>query len=424
MNKHFFHSGLILFYLLIFFSPNKPIYFSAYIVSTFFFYFGSKNLRLSLLYSLILSLFSDIGIAGSLFLVEPSELSQGAGWQFMPMTILILPLLFLSYREKIKKLHLSDYLPILFLFCSFFSFLFFPYSNVLFGLISLVEIVLIYFLLRIYINKENLKDISILLISMLIFQTIIGLIQFLLKHPIGTLVDTDIISRPFGYTVSEEESLYRISGTFIHPNFFASFLLVATPFLIFAKNKNLILKVFTFLSVIVLFFTYSRAAWIFFVVIFLITNINSIKNYLKSFRQVIIGGVMGLLLLVIFSPYLFSRLDTFSQAFTEKGSFGTRWKLYQEAGNIINQYPLTGVGLNQSLSEYTSSPVTDLFDYVKPSVFYRIHNSFLEIAAEVGLPAMIIFILFLVMVFWSYFKNKDKTIYQKMAFYGFVGLFG
>ncbi len=426
MNRLYFIIGIILFYFIIFFAPNRNIFFIAYFISTLFFYISSKNIRLSLLYSLVLTLFFGIGYAGSYFIIEPSELNQSVGWQIMPMTLIIFCLLILSYNIKINKIYLADYFILLFFIICVINIIFFANFNVFIGITSLSEILLIYYIFRIYLNKKNLSELSFLLISMVIFQTIIGLFQLLLRQPIGILIDTDVNSMIYGYTAIEEDSLFRIAGTFIHPNFMASFLLTFIPFLLFYNNRNKSLMMFAGLTLIILFFTYSRTAWLIFIFIILLINKEKFKKLsmkLISLQKLFTFSLIGVLLVILLSPYLFVRSNTFIQAFEEGGSINIRWKLWQEGINLVTQYPLTGIGLNQSLGAYAADPATDLFQYAVPSISSKIHNMFLEIASEVGVPGVLLFVLFLFFVFKQYFSQRNDSI-KKAAFYGLLGLLG
>ena len=261
MKKKYFYLGLIIFYFLITLVPNKLVYFSAYFISTFFFYLATKNIRVSLLYSLILSLFSDVGLASSWFLMEPKELNLGSGYMITPTTILLFLLLVFSFTKKPKSFHVADIF-VLFLFLwSVINFLLFPYSNVLYGILSLGEIVLLYYFLRIHLTKNLFVSVGYLFISMLFFQTFLGTLQLFLRRPVGLLIEAVTFANPFGVTASENENLFRLTGTFGHPNFFASFLLISLPFLFFSPVKNKLFTILKFLALTALFFTYSRAAW-------------------------------------------------------------------------------------------------------------------------------------------------------------------
>ncbi|OGG26953.1 hypothetical protein A2960_02290 [Candidatus Gottesmanbacteria bacterium RIFCSPLOWO2_01_FULL_39_12b] len=424
LNKIYFFLGLVIFYLVCIISPNKPVYFSAYIISTFFFYLSSKNIRLSLVYSLILSLFSEIGVGASWFIMEPKEFNLGAGFWVSPTTILILILLPLSLSRKIKKVKVSDFVLLLFFLWNIVSFLVYPYNNVFYGVLRLTETMIVYYLVRIYITKENSNNLSPLLISMLLFQIITGSLQFFQKRPLGLLAESVTVDNPLGITAIEEESLFRLTGTFGHPNFLASFLLTVIPFVWFYPLKNKYINLIGITSLLILFFTYSRAAWIItgmLLVPMIISLYNQKKYVTRKIVALLLTAPFGLILFLF--PFFQTRLATFPQAFEETGSVGIRVKLLEEGLNLISQYPITGVGLNRSAEVYFTSPFTDFVKRIKPDSFYKIHNTFVEIASEVGIPGLIFFIIFLYSIFRHY-QNTSRTYFQKAAVYGLMGLTG
>ncbi len=422
----YFILGLIIFYLLSFFSFSRIIYLSSYFIAAFFFYKSTNNIQKSLLYTLILSLFSDFGFAKSIFMMQPEEYNLGPGWFISPMTAFILILLPLSIIKKLNSFKLADLFVLLFFISTFVSFYFFPYTNVLFGIISLGEVILAYFILRTQLSEDDSKIISKLLISLAIFQIILSGFQFLLQRPLGQIAEGIITNNPYGLVTREDTNLFRVSGTFAHPNFLASFILVTYPFILLYPLSNLLLNLLKILSMIVLFFTYSRAAWIIFFIIgilFIITK--QIKIKIPKEVPLYYYGILVALtaIFVIITPYLNARLNSFSMAFEEGGSMDVRFKLLEEGMNLVTQYPLIGVGLNRSREEYISSPYTDYFEKYPPVRFTGIHNTPLEMASEIGVPGLLFFILFLYYVFRHYLKSK-KTHLKNAAFFGLLGLIG
>jgi len=423
--KYYFVIGLAIFYLFSFFSSSKVIYFTSYFVTTFFFYKATNNMQKSLLYSLILSLFSDFGMLQSLFMLEPQTANLGPGYVITPMIVFTLCLLLFSIRKKIT-IKRPDWFILLFYAFSLISFFIFPYQNVFLGIISLGEVILLYFILRIQLDKNDDNNISKILISLIIFQVILSGVQFLLQRPVGQIVETITIGRPYGITTPENTDLFRVSGTYSHPNFLASFILQTYSFLLFYPSTNILLIVFKILSLIVLVFTYSRAAWIIFIficILLLITKQIKIKIPKIARRFYYLIPVIIAVIIISLIPYLNTRFNSFPLAFEEFGSMGVRLKTYSEAFSLMSQYPLTGVGLYRSIEEYANNPVTDLFEKVTVGRFYGIHNTFLEIASEIGIPGLFFFILFLFFVFKNYFDNK-KTYFKNAAFFGLLGLLG
>ncbi len=427
LQKRYFYLGILIFFLLIFFAPVRGVYFLSYFVSIIFFYLATKNLRFSFLFSLILSLFSDIGLGGSLFLMEPAGLDLGSGWWFTPMSLLILCIIPLTLQNKIKKFLIADKIIFIFLLWNILLVFLIPNINVLYGVLSLSELIFLYLILRIYLSEDNVEFTGIILIIMLLAQSSIGFIQFILRRPIGILSEALSITNQFGITTPEENNFFRVTGTFTHPNNFAAVLLVLIPFLFFFKFKNDKLKFIVILPLFILFFTYSRAAWIIFGIISVLILINS--NFLKNIKEKVFSykKVLMMLLIIFFGliflgPYILKRFESIQFALTQKGSLGVRIKLIQESFNLISEYPITGVGLNLSLATYIVSPITNILE-ISPKYFYQIHNTFLEIITETGIPGLILFSLFLFFVFKKFFSQKNNSA-KKAAFYGLLGLIG
>lgn len=427
VKARYFFLGLILFYLIIFFSPNKPIYFSAYFVATFFFYLSSKDIRQSLLLSLILSLFSDMGLAGSLTLIEPKRLNLGSGYLFSPMTVLVLMLLPFSLTRKIKEVNIADIVMLLFLVWNTVSLIIFPNSTVLYGIMSLGEMILVYYLLRIYIAQIPQTRIISILISMVLFQAAAAFLQVIFKRPLGLTAEAVIFEHPLGFTTVEEEDLFRVTGTFGHPNIFASFLLSIIPFLLLYSPKSVFFNILKLSSIVILFFTYSRAAWFIFILVILYYFLRN-KDIVMRMVEANLGMVIKSLILffglfAILSPYLFTRIESLPAAFEKKGSMDVRLKLLEEGWHLFRLYPATGVGLNSSVQAYVENPATDLFYYIAPSKFYRLHNTFLEIAVETGIVGILLFLLFIYQVIKTYFSKK-RTYLKDAAYLGLLGFIG
>jgi len=427
-NKYFF-IGLFVFYLILFLSPNKPVYFSAFLVAAYFFYQATKNIISSLIYTLILSVFSEIGLAGSLFLLEPHDIYGASGYWISPMSAISFLLLILSLSARLKYINLADKFSLLFFIWITLIYLIYPYSNSFFGFLSIVEVLLMYYLLRLHLTRKDLQPLSTLFISMIFFQTVISLLQIVAQQPLVIpqgLYQTD--STGDLYFTIEEESLFRVNGTFSHPNFLATFILSFAPFLFYLKSGNLLSYIKPFL-LIVLIFTFSRIAWLLSIVqlfIWLLIRPLRTERFMKFLKRKNYVSILSyILVILIISPLFFIRLESVPEAFEEFGSVAVRKKTMQEAFAIITNNQLFGIGLNRSLETYVTSPTTDLFSNIKPNSFYKIHNTFLEMASEIGLPGILIFLLFLFFIWRYYKKNNVNELLQKAAWIGlleFVGM--
>lgn len=186
---------------------------------------------------------------------------------------------------------------------------------------------------------------------------------------------------------------------------YLNFLLPLPLSLLFYKTKkttSLILFLTSCIAIYVLFITYSRAGWICFIVSLIIL-------LYFHFKKIHIYKQIGLIIItiIIFSilGYFFiSTSNVIKDRFIEddRGSASVRIPLMEVAGDMIRSNPLTGVGLNNYSEvdqdyDTTIEKVTIIF----PST---VHNIYLKIAAEIGIPGLLFFLWFVIYIYRQAFK--------------------
>ena len=196
------------------------------------------------------------------------------------------------------------------------------------------------------------------------------------------------------HRVDMGESLRRLTASFTDPNNFGGFLVIAIPVflaLILAKVPKRI-KLFILMPAVAglmfcLYRTSSRGAWLGLAVSVLALCV------LKKSKAVIAGLVVLALVFFIFAPGVTK--DRLKSAFVVEHGNPTweRVKIWQGASNMVAAHPVLGIGVNNFVSMF---PRYKPADY--PDNRYA-HNSFLQMAAEVGIPGVLIFILFLFFIF-------------------------
>ncbi len=201
-------------------------------------------------------------------------------------------------------------------------------------------------------------------------------------------------------------SLVRLAGTLSHPNVLAMYLNLMLPWVIFlaAIERRIVVRallmVSILLAVIVEVWSGSRGAWIGFGVamgtgIFLWMR--------KSGRNPLIGlGVAAVLALVVFAG-LFAGSTTFRDRLVEgdRGAAQVRFPLMDVATEMIKENPVLGVGLNNYTREMGKYDRTT--SYIASRYEHSVHNTFLLLGAETGLPTLIIFsALFVLLVREAY----------------------
>jgi O-antigen ligase len=388
------------------------------------FYQSNKKINKSLSYCLILSLFFDVGVFGKFFLIQPIDYNLGSAFWISTKTFFILLLSLATFRLKPINNYISDYILLAFFIWIIILLTIIPSSNYLYGIFSWYELGFAYYLLRSNLEIKDIKVIAKIFISMLIFQLIISSLQVIKGEPIGLLTESSVFSSPYGRSTPETAELFRVSGTFLHPNNFAAFLLFSLPFIFFVIKNSIFRNVLIFSTLLMIFFTYSRAAWLIcglFYVLFILIKIK--KTGFPSINMNNQKMILVLISLIIIyylgiPTKLLFRINSSINSFRPGSSFDLRLKLTDETIRILKNYPITGVGINQSVVTYISDPIYSIYPSFKDK-YYRIHNSFLEIAAETGIIGLVLFFLFLSFSIKDGLYNKND--FQKTAI---ISLFG
>ncbi len=241
-----------------------------------------------------------------------------------------------------------------------------------------------------------------------IFQSVVVLLQFFRNRTVGLhfLGESFVQSGISGTSavVLSAGTFLRGYGTFPHPNIVGGFLSVCLIFylsyLLFQKEKTRLWILIPLLTTAAgLIVTWSRSAWIFFSVGFLILLYLFFRKQRSSFARKGLG-----VLLVIFGALLIwfavgndqisvgLRKRIIRQSANYDESVIQRRQLNQKAVQMYEDNILTGVGAGKFIERISASPVYtgDGLRIVQP-----VHNVFLLAAAELGFMALWIFSYFL-----------------------------
>lgn len=292
----------------------------------------------------------------------------------------IVPILLGIYRQKREQEGWEGTLLSLFLILYIVSFSFSQTKN--FGyseLIVWVGCILLYLgLSKIHFRKDWCWKVLVTLASV---STIIGFIFFLTK-PAARLYGTFLE----GNTISDN-----------WPNAFALFILMVWPLALHvAVQKWNVLKSFILTLLLAgLFLTYSRAAYLIFL-IQLAVIMWYFRGKIKKSLKFVLFGALIVIVIIAGTQYLRSQTlptvsfkDRITFQTQEKGtSIRERWEFWNGAIKLIIQKPLFGSG-----------PFS--FAYVYPQVQQSFltfsdhpHNIFLKIGQEAGIPALFAIVIF------------------------------
>jgi len=245
---------------------------------------------------------------------------------------------------------------------------------------------------------------------------------FVLFLPIAILI-IDIVGQSLtGFDLLRGQARigqYIIQGPFTNSNDLAGWLLLIIPVILscaylqekdwlnvvgrftsLAANMRLILYGTAILLVACLFFTYSRGAWIAFLLSVFFLYILKAKK-----ARLLVTGILVCFVIVII--FLFIILPETSKETLEyilkAGNQGVsvRIKLWQEAIGIIKDHPFFGCGLN------TYATVAPGYRITETTGFYP-HSSYLRMAAESGLLGLGAFTWILVTLFKKSLANLKK----------------
>ncbi|MCI5223812.1 MAG: hypothetical protein D3924_14350 [Candidatus Electrothrix sp. AR4] len=247
-------------------------------------------------------------------------------------------------------------------------------------------------------NLSDRRSVFILIGVILLngcFQSIVAIGQYVTGGPLGLgmLGETNVHSL---------DSMTRVGGTIGHPNKLAlmlAFVLEINISVLFipASWKIKLLRIFPMLLMFpAVLITYSRGAWASLV---LGGSINFYWCRSKKTQQKIISAVV---VFVVFAGLAFVSVGLVPSVRNrifgdDNGSADIRIPLKVIAKNIINHHYWLGVGLNNYVSvirKYDNSQEGASLLFPMP-----VHNEYLLIAAELGIPAAIVFIILLCLIF-------------------------
>ena len=192
----------------------------------------------------------------------------------------------------------------------------------------------------------------------------------------------------------------RISATFKNYGLLASYLVTFLPILFSQSDKNEGEK-FSFkrmlaiaFGLLLLFWTRMRGAWLAFGC--------GLVFYLLFERKKIY--LLLLVLIALLGFFVLPRsMIVHLDAYGKEQSLVERFDLWERAIEVIRARPLTGTGIN------TYAVAHQKFDTRKSWRVrnYYAHNGYLQIAAETGLPSLLLFLIFVAMYFK---KGCDSAI--------------
>jgi putative inorganic carbon (hco3(-)) transporter len=284
---------------------------------------------------------------------------------------------------------------------------------------KLMEWVLIYTIVTETINdRKKLNNLLKVIIFSMVFIAVDALFQsatgvdFIRHH------DAFVQTKPIVI-----DTFNRIRGPFKNPNGLAAWLLVMVPLALsrafIEKGRwsiKIIMWVLTGALVVCLVLTYSRGAQIAAILSLALFGI------LKDRRFLVFIIVILLAFFFISSKPARERMGSLTNSIVkiEDLSLSFRLILWREAIAIIRDYPVLGCGLN------TYTVTAPRYQLDRETGYYP-HNCYLQMAAEMGIAGLAVFIWAVISLFknsLAALKKIDDSFYKMILSGLMVGLFG
>jgi len=257
-------------------------------------------------------------------------------------------------------------------------------------------------------NKQNIQILFNIAIYSATASIIFGLIIFLINPENLTFFgfrndwSTWYANQALAFCQKIENSDFcRLSGTFAGPNQYGAYLIIILPLLFykFFQEKSKIWIFIIISALLSLFLTFSRSAWIGFIIEILLLSIIFLKQKYSNFnlkKSAIFSLLSAILIAIIFIGILKTNSELF-QRITKPESTSEHFSALFLGLETIKNHPF-GLGLG------TAGPASYRFENDNsPAIITE--NWYLQISVEMGIMAMILFIVVLVTIIYSNLKT-------------------
>lgn len=258
---------------------------------------------------------------------------------------------------------------------------------------------ILYFLAQTVNDAAIVRRLGYVMVAVVVTQGIILLEQKL----VGAIFTDQLLGQRT--TWQNKGGPLRVSGTLGQPNACAMFMnqLMMIAIFIGLVQKQFRWKMLILAGVAIAIlgetFTQSRGGWsglaISFVVCMVLWRVKRGHGVIASFALVSLVGTLLFSGLFLGSEAVRNRLTK-----SDDGTADVRAPLMEVAKNLIADNPLTGVGLNHytyDMEKYDRTFVAITRDWSAP-----VHNTFMLIAGEIGIPATIFPVL---MIWFTMYKS-------------------
>lgn len=282
------------------------------------------------------------------------------------------------------------------------------------GMIAFYTYILIYFCAKKFLKYKNNKILLNILHTIYIVISILGILQYYIKLPTNALIP--IFNK-------------GTCGTFGNTNFMGSFISMGIPiFIITYITKN---NKISFCTSLLVFFNLiacqARSGWIAFAIFSILMLIYLIKNKNKEYAK------RALILLVCFitifgviylpqSSKVRIKIKQVKNDVTVVKTSGindklgsSRIQIWKVVIKLIEKYPIFGVGTDNLKNGVGENLTETSIDFIQRAtgIMDKAHNEYLHIAVTIGLPALILYLIFIALAILPNIKKifKKESIF-------------
>lgn len=280
------------------------------------------------------------------------------------------------------------------------------------GLLMFIIYACIYLCSKKYFDTTNLKRVINIMFYTSMAIGILGILQM--------YVDCEILYPIFNRS---------INSTFGNSNFFGSYISIVLPitmvlYILKGSKKSFILGLIMFYNMIS---SGTRSAWVAFAVVVLIGIVYLIKQKNKLYvkRTIILSVCFILIFIFLFSglgSVIKSRTKLKMDQMTEdmlammedgiSGKMGSRRiAIWEMTVKLMIKNPIFGCGTDNLAIGLVYDCSEEFFEFVaqKGTVVDKAHNEYLHIGATIGIPALIIYLIFIGMILIPQMRQMMKN---------------
>lgn len=217
-----------------------------------------------------------------------------------------------------------------------------------------------------------------------------------------------------GIGIDYGEGVIRIIGTALDPNDYAMQLVILVPivFVLLFNYKNIIIRLASIFMLALLtlniVFTYSRGGMVAFASVLVFSILGFSFQRKKFLLPILIISIGTIALLPLIPEKYWERAKTISDL--SDPAIQARLDTWKIGIEMMGDHPIRGVGLGTFKYEYVARAFINQDVKTKASLFS--HNAYIQIGAELGIPALLVF-LSLIVCSWIDLSKSEKIYLSK-----------